>query len=115
MTLTNGWTAGSITPQYMKDSRGRVFTRGRVVSPAGLVGTSACWSVPVGFRSVDSGNFYFNWADGASPAGTEAAPKRLGGVLGSTNTLVVNYNASFAAELGAGLVWDISSFSWPTT
>lgn len=114
MTLLNSWTAGTVAPMYMKDSRGRVFLRGRIVAPAGLVATSVCWTAPAGHLPLSSG-FYFDWVAGGANAGTTGDPKTVGTLSGPTGFIIVNYTGAGAADTAAGKITDLSRFSWPTT
>lgn len=116
LALINGFTAGSQVPQIMKDSRGRVFLRGRVVSPSGLVGVTAFAVVPAGYVTVLNTAYYVDWAAGGSAAGTEADPKTA--VVAATwlgGALRCNYDGAGAADLTPGKVHDIRRASWPTT
>lgn len=99
MVLVNGATAVSgQTPQYMKDSRGTVYTRGQIQTAA----TGAVWAIPVGYRPP--ADYYMNWLSSFTPS-------RAG--IATTTTMTVAYTSGGGYVNGA--IGDIQGYSWPTS
>lgn len=105
MILVNGFTAvAGFTPQYMKDSRGRVFVRGRVTAPGGV---GVFWNPPAGFLPVRLGQ-YFDWGTGGSDV---AAPSTMCSI-DATGFSGGWTNAAVAPVIGT--VVDMARSSWST-
>lgn len=108
MILINGFTAvAGFTPQYMKDSRGRVFLRGRVVCPGAQY---VPWNSPAGYALAAEPNSitYVDWASGGSDL---VIPSRMGSIAPGYITVgVTSANAAGAA----GVIANLDRFMWPT-
>lgn len=79
--LVNGWVAGGVAPQFMKDSRGRVFFRGQLT---GVAAATGAFTLPVGYRPI--GTLYAAGQvapnNGFINAAGVLTPKQTAGVVG---------------------------------
>lgn len=105
MVLLNGFVAvGGFTPQFMKDSRGRVYLRGRVTAPGAQ---SVIWTPPGGFAPLRLSQF-FDWTAGGNDL---VNPSTMCSIDGT------GFNGGWSSALvvpGAGVVVDLSRCSWST-
>lgn len=107
VTLVGGWTAGDVTPQYMKDSRGNVFFRGKVIVPeAG--GGSVFTTMPAGHR-VLAGAYYIDVWGGGTPANPSTAA-----LVSADGTIISGYTNGGGAA-AAGVIVDLRRIMYPTT
>lgn len=93
MTLINGFTAGLVVPQYMKDSRGFVHFRGSVVAPGAQ---TYCWAAPAGYIPTLTAPTYWDWPGGGgnpsraghiTPGGSLAAAVTAAGDPGAASAV----------------------------